>query len=233
MENVHKPSTSIKHWMTEDRPREKLIQSGSQALTSVELIAILIGSGTRELSAIDLARELLQCAENDLNQLARKTAHELQQVKGIGPSKAVTICAAIELGRRRAGNGIVGKGRITSSKDISEYLKHQLRDLGHEVFVVVLLNRANRVIHIETISQGGITGTIADPRIILRTAINHSATGMIICHNHPSGNLWPSDADKMLTEKINEACMLVDIKLLDHLIVSSEGYFSFADEGLM
>ena len=181
---------------------------------------------------MNLTSDMLQQRENDQNQLARKTAHELQQVKDSGPSKAGAICAAQELGRRRAGNGIVGKGRITSSKDISEYLKHQLRDLGHEVFVVVLLNRANRVIHIETISQGGITGTIADPRIILRTAINHSATGMIICHNHPSGNLWPSDADKMLTEKINEACMLVDIKLLDHLIVSSEGYFSFPDDGL-
>lgn len=225
---------TIKNWAADDRPREKLMNHGAHALSNSELLAILINMGTPDRSAVDLAKELLAKVDNNLLRLAKLTVQDMVnlKVKGLGPAKAVSIAAALELGVRRnmADNK---KEVIKSSRDIATYLQAQLQYKKNEVFAVVFLNRSNKINHFEIISEGGITGTVADPRIILKKALEHDAVNLILCHNHPSGNLKPSRQDEELTNKIKEAAKYFDIKILDHLIVSEEGFFSFADEGLL
>jgi DNA repair protein RadC len=224
---------SIKDWAKDDRPREKLLLKGATTLSDSELLAILIGNGTRHNSALDLAREVLKSARGGISGLGRLSIKELMKVPGIGPAKAISLAAALELGRRCGAPSLFESPLVTSSHDVAQQLQALLKDHRHEVFAVLYLNRANRINHFEVISEGGITGTVADPRIILRRALEEDAVSLILCHNHPSGNLRPSRADEELTQKIREASRFFDIKLLDHLIVSSEGYFSFADEGLL
>lgn len=225
---------SIKNWAVDDRPREKLALKGAETLSNSELLAILINNGSVEKSAVDLAKELMAAVENNLQRLSKLSVKELVnlKIKGLGPAKAITIAAALELGVRRsmADNK---KEVIQSSKDIANYLKAQLEYKKHEVFAVVFLNRANKINHFEIISEGGITGTVADPRIILKKALEHDAVSIVLCHNHPSGNLKPSRQDQELTHKIKEASGFFDIKVLDHIIVSEEGYYSFADESML
>ena len=233
MENVNKPSTSIKNWATDDQPREKMILNGPSVLSNAELIAILIRTGNRQQSALDLAREILQLGQDNLPELGKISLKELQKIKGIGSTKAICIAAALELGRRRHSSSLLHKPVIKSSNDIAVYLQVVLRDYPQEVFAVLFLNRANKINHFEIISKGGLTGTVADPRIILKKAIEEEATSIILSHNHPSGNLKPSKADEDITQKIKLAAAYLDIKVLDHIIVSDEGYFSFADEGMM
>lgn len=233
MENLHKPSTSIKNWAVDDRPREKMLQKSAAALSNSELIALLINNGSRDKSAVDLAKEVLKLGADNLNELGKLSLKELQQVKGIGPAKAITIAAALELGRRRQASTSLEKPVIKSSKDIAEYLKVVLKDFSYEVFAVLFLNRSNKINHFEIISRGGITGTVADPRVILKRALEEDATTLVLSHNHPSGSLKPSRADEELTKKITEAARYFDIKILDHIIVSEDGYYSFADEGLI
>ena len=224
---------SIKQWAKDDRPREKLLYKGPAALSNSELIAILILNGSREKTAVELAQDVLKISKDDINELGKMSVKELMKVKGIGEAKAVSIVAALELGRRRQALSVREKSVITSSNDVATYLQTILRDYKHEVFAVLFLNRANRINHFQIISEGGITGTIADPRIILKKALEEDAVSLILCHNHPSGNLRPSKADEDLTHKIKEAARYFDIKVLDHLIVSDDGYFSFADEGIL
>jgi len=224
----------MKDWAPEDRPREKLIREGAHSVSVAELLAILINHGTRNATALDLAKNMLLYANNDLQQLARMNVAEMcnAQIKGIGEAKAVTLVAAMELGiRRKAAEHF--RIRIQGSKDIAGYLQAKLENRKQEVFAVVYLNRGNRILSLETISEGGLTGTVADPRIILKKALEQDATSLVLCHNHPSGNLIPSKADEQLTQKIKHAAALMDIQVLDHIIVSQEGYFSFADEGMI
>jgi DNA repair protein RadC len=224
---------SIKHWAKDDRPREKLMLKGSASLSDSELLAILIREGNREKNAIQLAKEILKIGKNDLNVLGRLAVKDLMKIRGIGSAKAITILAAMELGRRRQACLALGKPVIKGSRAIANYLQALLRDLTYEVFAVVFLNRANRINHFEVISEGGITGTIADPRVILKKALQEDAVSIILCHNHPSGNLQPSRADLDLTQKIKTAAGFLDIGVLDHIIVGTTGYLSFADEGLL
>ncbi len=223
----------IKSWSPDDRPREKLILKGKSALSDAELIAILLGSGTSSLSAVELAKKVLQPAGNNLHELARLTVKDLIKIKGIGEAKALTIVAALELGRRRRDLEGNEKPKITGSRDAYDVVKADLLDIGHEEFWIVLLNRANRVIKKSQISQGGVAGTVADPKIIFKLALEELASGIILAHNHPSGNLTASQADLDLTKKIRDAGKLLDIQVLDHLIVAGQKYFSFADEGLL
>ncbi|TAF50332.1 MAG: JAB domain-containing protein [Sphingobacteriia bacterium] len=227
-------NNGIKSWPAEDRPREKLLQQGVESLSTTELLAILFQSGTRHQSVQDLSQELLAACNNNLLQLAGLSVREILQlkVKGMGPGKAIALVAALELGQRRLALR-QNREKIQSSKDVAGFLQARFQFLAHEVFAVVFLNRANRVLHHEVVSEGGITGTVADPRIILKKALEHRATGLILCHNHPSGNLRPSLADEQLTQKIKQAAGYLDIQVMDHLIVSQEGYFSFADEGML
>lgn len=227
-------NTSIKNWAEDDRPREKLLQKGYTALSNAELLAILINNGTKEKSAVGVAKELLAAVNNDLQKLGKLSVKEILKlkVKGIGEAKAVTIAAALEFGIRRD-SADRKKDVIMKSNDIAQYLRAQLQYRQREIFMVLYLNNANKIIHSAVISEGGLTGTVADPRVILKKAIEHDATRLVLCHNHPSGNTNPSRADQELTQKIKEAARLLDISLLDHIIVSDEGYFSFADSGLL
>lgn len=224
---------SIKQWAKDDRPREKLLYKGPASLSNSELIAILIINGNKSKSAVELAQDVLKISKDDINELGKLSVKELMKVKGIGEAKAISIVAAMELGRRRQALGSREKSIITSSQDVASYLQTILRDYKHEVFAVLFLNRANKINHFQIISEGGITGTVADPRIILKRALEEDAVSLILCHNHPSGSLKPSRADEELTAKIKEAAKYFDIKVLDHLIVSDDGYFSFADEGIL
>jgi DNA repair protein RadC len=224
--------TTIKQWAEDDRPREKLLLKGPDALSNSELIAILIGSGTSKKSAVDVAKELLTRSKDDLNELAKLSLQELIKTNGIGEARAVTIAAAMELGRRRKLVETL-KNSVKTSADIAHFFMAQLQDKLHEVFAVAYLNRANKINHLEVISEGGITGTVADPRIILKKALEHNAVNIVLCHNHPSGSLKPSRADELLTRKIKEAAQLLDMNVIDHIIVSEEGYYSFADEGIL
>lgn len=233
MENVNSFESSIKHWPIDDRPREKLLLKGPASLSDSELLAILINNGNKEKSALGLAKDILMLGQNNLNELGKLSLKDLQKVKGIGKAKAITIVAALELGRRRHSSFILGKTMVRNSREIADYLKTVLKDFNYEVFAVIFLNRANKIKHFEIISKGGITGTVADPRIILKKAIEEEATSIVLSHNHPSGNLVPSRADEEITQKIKMAATYFDIKVLDHIIVSEEGYFSFADEGMM
>ncbi len=223
----------IKEWAKDDRPREKLLSKTPAALSDSELVAILINNGNRTKSAVDLAREVLALGKNNLNELGRLTLNDLMTIKGIGHAKAITIAAALELGRRRQASGFLEKTQVKSSADIAYYLQTLLGDYQHEVFAVIFLNRANKIKHFEIISEGGITATVADPRLILKKALLEDAVSIVLCHNHPSGNLQPSKADVELTQKIKEAARYLDIRLLDHIIVSNEGFYSFADQGVL
>lgn len=223
----------IKQWSKEDRPREKLLLSGVENLSNPELVAILLQTGTRQRSAVDLAREVLKLGQDNLNELGKLSVRELMKVKGVGQAKAVMITAALELGRRRHASLAMEKTIIRQSRDSAEFLRTRLKDYAVEKFAVLFLNRANKVNHFQVVSEGGITGTVADPRHILKTALEHNAVNLILCHNHPSGSLRPSRADEELTRKIKEAASYLDINVLDHIIVSEEGYYSFADEGLL
>ena len=200
-------------------------------LSNSELLAILINNGSKEKSAVELAKEVLKLSRDNLNELAKLSLKDIQQVKGIGIAKAITIAAALELGRRRHAATMLEKVTVTCSKDIALYLQTKIKDFSYEVFAVVFLIKSNKIIHFEIISRGGITGTVADPRIILKKALEENATSIVLCHNHPSGNLQPSKADEAITYKIKEAAKFLDIQLMDHIIVSEEGWYSFADEG--
>lgn len=226
-------SNSIKNWSEDERPRERLLLKGPASLSDAELLAILIASGTREKSALDLAREVLALAQNNLHELGRLSIPELQKTKGIGEARAITIAAAMELGRRRRMADGLQRNTITQSADAAEIVLPLMQDLNHEVFCVIYLNQANKVLRHELISSGGMTGTVADIRMILKNALLYNANKLIIAHNHPSGNLQPSNADKQLTQKLKEAAEWMDIKLLDHLIVAGTLYMSMADEGMM
>jgi len=216
----------------DERPREKMRMKGMDALGDAELLAILIQNGSREKSALELGHDLMTRARNRLSELSRLSLKELMKTKGIGMAKAILIMAALELGKRRMAEQYLSE-TITGSASVAKYLQAKLMDLSHEVFAVLFLNRANRIRHFEIISSGGMTGTVADPRIILKKALEEEAVSIILCHNHPSGNLKPSRADEELTKKIHQATKFFDILLLDHIIVSTDGYFSFADEGLI
>lgn len=226
-------SLKITDWAVEDRPREKLIRKGINSLSDAELLAILISSGTRKRSAVDVGRELLGNANNNLNTLGKLSVPDLLKIRGIGPARAVTIAAALELGRRRNLAMLPDADHIKSSKDVAEIFKPLLSDLLHEEFWVLFLNRSNRVIDRLKLSQGGISGTVTDVRIIMKKAVEHLASGLIVCHNHPSGNLNPSESDSKITNKIKDAGNLMDIQLLDHIIISGNDYYSFADNGLL
>jgi DNA repair protein RadC len=232
MEESEKVLT-IKGWAEEDRPREKLLSKGRQMLTDAELIAILIGSGSKKETAVELSKRILSQFGNSLHELAKLSVNDLVKFKGIGEAKAISIVAALELGRRRKETEISKRERITSSKDSFHLFLPMLIDLPHEEFHVLLLNRSNHVIRKEFVSRGGVSGTVVDPKIIFKIALENLASSIILCHNHPSGNLRPSDQDISLTRKLKEAGMLLEIPILDHLIVSDNGYFSFADEGMM
>lgn len=206
---------------------------GKATLSDAELIAILLGTGTSKQSAVDLAKNILQSVNNDLNELARLTVKDLMKIKGIGEAKAITIISALELGRRRKDFQAEEKPKIGGSADAFEILKADLLDIPHEAFWILLLNRANRVIKKHQISQGGVAGTVADPKIIFKVAVEELASGIILAHNHPSGNLTASQADIDLTKKLKESGKLLDIQVLDHIIIAGKKYFSFADEGLL
>lgn len=224
---------SIKNWAEDERPREKMLQKGTGSLSDSELLAILISSGTKEKSALDLGREVLAMADNNLQLLGRLSLTELKRTKGIGEARAITIAAALELGRRRQLSAGMERPVITGSDAAAEIVIPLLQDLNHEAFCVLYLNQANKVLRHEIVSHGGMTGVIADIRLILKNALLHNANQLIIAHNHPSGNKQPSGADKELTRKLKESAALMDIRLLDHLIVAGNNYLSMADEDLM
>jgi DNA repair protein RadC len=224
---------SIKQWAKDDRPREKLLLKGAENLSNSELLAILIHNGTKEKTAVDLGKDILKLGKDNLGELGKLSVKELMKIKGIGEAKAITIAAALELGRRRQAGSSLEKSVAGCSRDIAAYLRTALKDYQHEVFAVVFLNRANKINHFEIVSEGGITGTVADPRVILKKALEENAVNIILCHNHPSGSLKPSRADEELTFKIKEAAKYFDIKVIDHIIVSEDGYYSFADEGIL
>ncbi len=224
-------NSSIKYWAEADRPREKMFSQGRHSLTDTELLAILIRSGSRLETAVELSRRILGQVDNDLTRLSRLSLNELAGFKGMGKVKAVTIAAALELGRRRRIAEASKALSVGSSKDVADYFTPDLADLTWEEFWILLLNRANKVIGKHLVSKGGVTGTVVDPKVVYKIAIEHMATGIILCHNHPSGNLSPSDADISLTRKLCEGGKLLDIQVLDHLIVAGDKYFSFADEG--
>lgn len=230
---MEKLNLSIKSWAEADRPREKLLSKGRQTLSDAELLAILIGSGNRTETAVELCKRILREINNDLNRLGKLSISELMQYKGIGEAKAVTIIAALELGRRRKKDSSENRVAFDSSKKVFQYLHHHFIDLPHEEFWVLTLNRANKVISKHFVSKGGLSNTIVDVRLIMKNAVNDLASSMILAHNHPSGNLHPSQSDKQITKKIKSAAQLFDITLLDHLIITDDNYFSFADEGLM
>ncbi|HBK70297.1 MAG TPA: hypothetical protein DDZ39_01345 [Flavobacteriaceae bacterium] len=231
--NLKSKSFSIKNWKEDDRPREKLISKGKEALSDAELIAILIGSGNREESAVGLAKRIITHANNNLMELGKLSLNDLIQFKGIGEAKAVTIVTALELGRRRRLEEALVKPKITSSKAVFEIMQPIIGELSHEEFWVLYLNNSNKISSKNQLSSGGITGTLVDVRLLFKKAVELSAVAVILCHNHPSENLKPSRADKELTLKIKKAGEILDIKVLDHLIITEKAYFSFADENLM
>lgn len=225
---------SIKNWSEDDRPREKLLLKGKSVLSDAELMAILIGSGNNDESAVELSRRILKdAAENNLNKLARLTVADLMKFKGIGEAKAISIIAALELARRRKPEDNEDKIKVSSSKSAYDFIKGDMMDLPYEEFWVLHLNRANQIIFKSMISRGGVAGTVADTKLIFKTAIEKLSSAVILCHNHPSGNLKPSEADIKLTRRLSETGRIMEIPVLDHLIVTDNGYFSFADEGLL
>ncbi|MEM9143133.1 MAG: DNA repair protein RadC [Bacteroidota bacterium] len=227
------PSFSIKHWAQDDRPREKLIKKGRAALSDAELLAILIGSGSKNESAVSLAKRILASSDNSLNQLGRLSIRQLQKFRGIGQAKAVSIAAALEIGRRRGGEQALQIPKIGSSKEVFELLYPSLGELGHEEFWILYLNNANGVLHTGQVSKGGLTGTLVDVRLVMKQALELGAVALILAHNHPSGSLRPSEADKAVTQKLKSAAAALDIRILDHVIVAQKDYYSFADAGIL
>ncbi len=226
-------SHALKTWAVEDRPREKGLANGIQYLTDTELLAILLGSGTKYMTVVELARLMLKRAGNNLHDLGRQTVGDLVKIKGVGPAKAISVLAAMELGRRRNGTHQPEKTPVKSSETVYNLFQPILGDLEHEEFWLLMLNRANRVLSKFKVSQGGLSGTVIDTRIILKKALDNLASSIIVCHNHPSGNNKPSDADVKITEKLKKASEMLEIKMLDHVIIADKSYFSFADEGLI
>ncbi|MEQ5789985.1 DNA repair protein RadC [Muricauda sp. NFXS6] len=226
-------SFSIKNWADDDRPREKLVQKGSFVLSDAELIAILIGSGSREESAVELSKRILASVNHNLNELGKLSVNQLMRFKGIGEAKAVTIAAALEVGRRRRMEDTSKITKIKSSHDVFELLYPLIGELPHEEFWIVYLNNSNKVVHKAQLSKGGITGTLVDVRLVLKQALELGAVGIILAHNHPSGTLEPSTADKQITQKLKMATEALDIKILDHLILTQREYLSFADKGIL
>ena len=230
---MYNQNLNIKAWAEADRPREKLALKGKSVLSDAELVAILIGSGNRNETAVELSKKILASINNDLNQLGKLSIADLIQFNGIGEAKAISIIAALELGRRRKTADVDKRSKVKSSRDAYNSISPLLSDLPHEEFWVIYLNRNNEILKQENISKGGVSGTIADSKIIFKRAIEALASAMILCHNHPSGNLNPSNADIQLTKKLKEAGSMLDIPVLDHLIIGEKDYFSFADESLM
>lgn len=224
---------NIKEWAVEDRPREKLLSKGARSLSDAELIAILIGSGNLEETAVELSRRLLTSVNNDLNELGKKSTDFYQSFKGIGEAKAVCIAATMELGKRRKEANVFEKKKITASQDAADFFLPMLGDLNHEEFWVMLLNRGNKIIDTFMVSQGGISGTVIDVRLILKTALEKMASSLILCHNHPSGTMQASNADLQITKKIKDAAEIMDIAVLDHVIIGHNKYLSLADEGML
>ena len=232
MENYNSKIT-IKTWAEEDRPREKLLSQGRRTLTDAELMAILIGSGSTTETAVELSKRILHSCNNDLNALAKLSVTELCKFKGIGEAKAISIIAALELGRRRKESDQLETNKITSSRDVFLILSPQFSDLLHEEFWILLLNKANKVLNKVLISKGGQSATVVDAKVIFKAALEHNASSIILAHNHPSGNLSPSQEDINITKKIVSAAKLIDFSVLDHIIMTDKAYYSFADEGLM
>jgi len=233
MEKNYSTTLKITQWAEEDRPREKLLLKGKAALSDAELVGILLGSGTVALSAVELAKQILIEANNDLNVLAQLSIKDLQKFKGIGEAKAISIVSALELGRRRKPEDANKKERITCSKDAYQLMKPYLMDLDHEQFWVILLNRANVVIKKTAISTGGVSGTVVDSKIIFKVAIESLSSGIILVHNHPSGSLMPSEADCALTNRLRDSGKFLEIPILDHIIFTNTSYLSFADDGIL
>lgn len=231
--NYENKSVSIKSWAEDDRPREKLVLKGKSALSDAELIAILIGSGSRNESAVDLSKRILNSIDNNLNKLGKLSVFDLQKFKGIGDAKAISIITALELGRRRRIEEALELPQIDGSKAIFNIMQPFIGELQHEEFWIVYLNNSNKVLHKEQLSKGGLTGTLVDVRLVFKKAIELFSTAIILCHNHPSGKLQPSQADKSITNKLKLAGETLDIKVLDHLIITENAYFSFADENLL
>ena len=226
-------SFPITNWALGDRPREKLLAKGKVVLSDAELIAILIGSGSRNESAVQLSKRILNEASNSLNDLGKYTVEQLMEFKGIGEAKAITIVAAMELGRRRRAEAALEKKIITSSASVFELMQPLIGELEHEEFWIVYVNNSNKVLQHSQLSKGGITGTLVDVRLVFKTALQIGAVAIILCHNHPSGSLIPSQADKHLTQKLKSAGESLDIRVLDHIIVTQNKYFSFADESIL
>lgn len=226
-------SLSIKFWSDDDKPREKLVQKGRSVLSDAELVAILIGSGSRNESAVELSKRIIASANNNLNELGKLSINQLMQFKGIGEAKAVTIAAALEIGRRRRGEEAQKITKITSSKSVFELLQPIMGELQHEEFWIVYLNNSNKVLQTAQLSKGGITGTLVDVRLVMRQALELGSVALILAHNHPSGTLKPSSADKQITQKLKAAAEALDLKVLDHLIITEKEYFSFADEQIL
>ncbi len=229
----YKEKTTIKNWAEDDRPREKLLLKGKHSLSNAELIAILIGSGSSELSAVDLAKTILNSSNNNLIELSKLSVTDLMKFRGIGQAKAISIIAALELGKRRRSEDVLEKGKIISSRDAFEVFQGILSDSQYEEFWMLLLNKANKIIKKINISEGGISGTVADPKKIFKLALENNASSIILSHNHPSGNIQPSDSDLKLTKKLVDAGKLLDISVLDHVIIGDEKYYSFADENML
>lgn len=226
-------SFSIKNWSQDDQPREKLLYKGKAALSDAELVAILIGSGNRQESAVDLCKRILANTNNNLSALGKLSIKQLMEYKGIGEAKAISIIAALELGRRRRGEEALEKNKITSSSSVFELMQPVIGELQHEEFWIIYVNNSNKVIQKNQLSKGGITGTLVDVRLVLKNALEVGATGLILAHNHPSGTLKPSESDKQITQKLKAAAQSLDIKVLDHLIITEKAYFSFADETIL
>lgn len=226
-------SFSIKHWSQDDQPREKLRDKGKSSLSDAELVAILISVGSKEESAVDLCKRILASVDNNLNALGKLSLKQLMAFKGIGEAKAITIAAALELGRRRKLEDAVRQEKISSSRDVFYIMQPMLGELSHEEFWILYLNNSNKVLQKQQLSKGGITGTLVDVRLVLKQALEVGAIALILCHNHPSGTLKPSEADKNITQKIKIAASSIDMKVLDHVIITEKEYFSFADEQIL
>jgi len=226
-------SFSIKNWSQDDQPREKLRDKGKTSLSDAELIAILIGSGNREESAVALCQRIFASVDNNLNALGKLSISQLMEFKGIGEAKAITIAAALELGRRRKLEDVVPLDKISSSRSVFDVMQPFIGDLPHEEFWILYLNNSNKIIYKNQLSKGGITGTLVDVRLVLKNALEVGAVSLILCHNHPSGTLKPSQADKEITKKLKDAAQSLDIAVLDHLIITEKAYYSFADENLL
>jgi DNA repair protein RadC len=223
----------ISQWAEGDRPREKLLMKGRQSLSDAELVAILIGSGSTSESAVDLTKRILRSVNDNLVELSKLGVKDFMKFKGMGEAKSVSIIAALELGKRRRGSEALERKKITSSRDAFEYFVSILGDHTYEAFYILLLNRANKVIQSLQVSEGGVSGTVADPKKIFKMALEHNACNIILGHNHPSGNVQPSDTDIKLTRKLKSAGEVLDLPVLDHLIIGEEKYYSFADEGML